>query len=261
MKKLFHLSAFGLAALVASPASATTYIITYTGTVATSTADEAGFFGNVNASLTGLNFVATFTADDTTPGAKYSSNPEYTTLAGGPGIADGGPPPPILPGTSKSPVSATLTINGVTQRLADINRFIGVVQKRDNSVFPGSDSLSTQIDERVLGANNVNTRYLQIAVFSTVNNLFTTSGFGEPINRTLVAGDQFNSFFSLTNVQQGGPLGSVSGTFNVATVKFSIQNAGAVPEPTSWAFMITGFGLVGGMMRRERRMQLRAVTG
>jgi hypothetical protein len=26
-----------------------------------------------------------------------------------------------------------------------------------------------------------------------------------------------------------------------------------VPEPASWALMIAGFGLVGGMMRRQRR--------
>jgi PEP-CTERM motif len=250
VKKLGILAA-ALVGLGSWPALAATYIITYTGTVATSTTDSAGFFGAVNASLTGLDFVATFTADDATPAARYTSDPEFTTLIGGPGIPDPGPPPPILPGTSRSPVSATLTINGITQRLADINRFIGVVQKRDNSVFPGADSLQTQVDERVLGAN-VNTRYLQIAVFSTVNNLFTTSGFGESIDRTLVASDQFNSFFALSNVSgQGGPIGSVSGTFNVSTIKFMTQNAGAVPEPASWAFMIVGLGLVGSALRRR----------
>lgn len=253
MRKLLSSKALAAVALIASPASATTYVITYTGTVATSTADTGGFFGNVNASLTGLNFVATFMADDTTPGALFATNAEFTSLYGGPGFPDPGPPPPIFPGTSKSPVSATLTINGITQRLADINRYIGTVQKRDNSVFPGQDSLSTQIDERVLGANNVNTRYLQVGVFSSVNNLFTTSGFGESIDRTLLAGDQFNSFFSLSNVAQGGSLGSVSGTFNVARVKFLTLNAVAVPEPASWAFMIVGFGMVGGMVRHRRR--------
>jgi hypothetical protein len=32
-----------------------------------------------------------------------------------------------------------------------------------------------------------------------------------------------------------------------------IAAAQAVPEPASWALMITGFGLIGAMTRRQRR--------
>jgi hypothetical protein len=32
-------------------------------------------------------------------------------------------------------------------------------------------------------------------------------------------------------------------------------SAAAVPEPASWALMISGFGLVGGAMRRTRAMK------
>ena len=35
-------------------------------------------------------------------------------------------------------------------------------------------------------------------------------------------------------------------------VFFGTQDAGAVPEPATWAFMIFGFGAIGGAMRRRK---------
>lgn len=34
-------------------------------------------------------------------------------------------------------------------------------------------------------------------------------------------------------------------------------NAGAVPEPATWAFMIFGFGAIGGAMRRQRKANVK----
>jgi hypothetical protein len=33
-----------------------------------------------------------------------------------------------------------------------------------------------------------------------------------------------------------------------------VQQVAAVPEPTSWALLLTGFGLTGSMLRRKRRL-------
>jgi hypothetical protein len=41
------------------------------------------------------------------------------------------------------------------------------------------------------------------------------------------------------------------GPFNMA---FSLQGVGGVPEPSSWALMISGFGLMGGALRLRRRL-------
>jgi hypothetical protein len=38
---------------------------------------------------------------------------------------------------------------------------------------------------------------------------------------------------------------------DTAIYKISFRNAGAVPEPTTWAMMIAGIGLVGGLLRRR----------
>ena len=46
---------------------------------------------------------------------------------------------------------------------------------------------------------------------------------------------------------------STSPAFETDNIKFS----GAIPEPTTWAMMITGFGLVGGAMRRRRKSMIR----
>lgn len=55
----------------------------------------------------------------------------------------------------------------------------------------------------------------------------------------------------------GGATGTVSGTGLVTT--FSTVRS-AVPEPATWAFIIFGFGAVGGALRSNRRRQAKAKT-
>ena len=40
---------------------------------------------------------------------------------------------------------------------------------------------------------------------------------------------------------------------NSITVSYQVNNNAAVPEPASWALMITGFGGAGLMIRRRRQ--------
>lgn len=44
---------------------------------------------------------------------------------------------------------------------------------------------------------------------------------------------------------------------DVATAFVTVDNMGAVPEPTTWAFMIFGFGAIGGAMRRQRKANVK----
>lgn len=59
-----------------------------------------------------------------------------------------------------------------------------------------------------------------------------------------------------------GTAGEVDGTAGfklvLPTLGGEIKPMGAVPEPASWALMISGFGLVGGAMRRRGRVALTA---
>ena len=52
--------------------------------------------------------------------------------------------------------------------------------------------------------------------------------------------------FSFT--QTGGPNSAVSGSFSLASPPADVPE---IPEPATWALMIGGFGLVGGMARRR----------
>ena len=70
----------------------------------------------------------------------------------------------------------------------------------------------------------------------------TISNFG------VMAGDQF-----LRVTGTGGGNGDYSGTFVFAP-------AAAVPEPSVWALLILGFGLVGFAMRRNKATSLRATN-
>ena len=65
-------------------------------------------------------------------------------------------------------------------------------------------------------------------------------------NGFYVIGQFAREFNNAAGGHPGGSGGSRWGTW-IASV-----NAGAVPEPATWAMMIAGFGLVGGAMRRRR---------
>ena len=53
------------------------------------------------------------------------------------------------------------------------------------------------------------------------------------------------AFGGYMNSQNGGP---VDYSFRITQI-----SAGPIPEPATWAMMIVGFGLTGGLMRRARR--------
>ncbi len=44
---------------------------------------------------------------------------------------------------------------------------------------------------------------------------------------------------------------------NAGAINFAFRVDGAVPEPATWAFMIFGFGAIGGAMRRQRKANVK----
>lgn len=64
------------------------------------------------------------------------------------------------------------------------------------------------------------------------------------------------SFANIARVEFGGS--GFQGDSNVYADNFSFnQMGGAVPEPATWAFMILGFGAIGGAMRRQRKANVK----
>lgn len=68
-----------------------------------------------------------------------------------------------------------------------------------------------------------------------------------------ISGGSNNGFFTINDGFYGVNQITGAGTFlgNLGTPGVTGIAAGAVPEPAAWALMITGFGLVGGAMRRR----------
>jgi hypothetical protein len=91
-------------------------------------------------------------------------------------------------------------------------------------------------------------------------NVFVTSDF---VTYTLlgIAQDDISTAFDLASIGYTGQVRGVriqgldalggSPGFDVVNVQALAFVPGAVPEPSSWALLITGFGLVGGALRRR----------
>lgn len=80
--------------------------------------------------------------------------------------------------------------------------------------------------------------------------------FGEATGSFAVPGRPDSAFIGFVNTT-----GTVAGAFRsnseLSVIRFVTGNAGAVPEPASWAMMILGFGAVGGVMRRRGKVDTR----
>jgi len=79
------------------------------------------------------------------------------------------------------------------------------------------------------------------------------------MNQTISYSGAFDNFsFAYTNAQ-GSPFtgGGNALTGLIEAVDNVTYFKAAVPEPATWAFMLAGMGLVGGVLRRERK---RAIT-
>ncbi len=170
----------------------------------------------------------TETFDSFTTAAQFNVSP-----------VDAGPFTVSLSGNSNSP-SQNLIGPGFTNGSFDVN---------------GTPSLSGRItDGGSIFLNFDNSISSFSAIFNQINN-------GNP-NKTLLfaGGDQVSpvdGFFGIVSdvafdtVEFRSIAGSDDG-FAFDNVQF-----GAVPEPATWAFMIFGFGTIGGAMRRQRKANVK----
>lgn len=53
--------------------------------------------------------------------------------------------------------------------------------------------------------------------------------------------------------------GGLGSTYEYALTVVRLNNGGVIPEPSTWALLILGFGLVGAALRRGRSRSLRAI--
>jgi hypothetical protein len=220
-------AAAAVAALMAasSPASATILTATFTGFIA-SGHDQTGLFGNAGQNLAGLAYVTQYTFD-TTAGLYDNSYANGEAIEGG-----------AFYGAS-SPVTATMTVNGVT--LSQTGPYKSYVF-RETDVPAISYLAGTLIDTPSAFADEDISNYAFVDLAALSSTLATTA--------TLIQGDfSFNSFDRTTNTETFDTFGQFS---SQGTITISDGSTPGVPEPATWGLMIMGFGGAGAALRRRR---------
>ena len=234
-----------------SQASADIITVTWTGTV-NSGSDVNGYFGASGTNLAGQNFTATYVFDSATPGSFASLGSGGTqSLLGGNNYNNSNPMVTTTYAPTTPLTSATLSINGQTI-----------------SVGTGQGDYATLAAGNGLSGSFAYSSYLQTRTFNVISGLAqsdwmqlgfvgNTTGLiaGFPINidqdgsYTLGAGVRVDTTDS-TFVRNGEAL-----NFSPLSVAIDVTSSvAAVPEASTWAMMLLGFGGLGFMSyRRSQR--------
>jgi len=143
----------------------------------------------------------------------------------------------LTSGTPTSPVITAnfgATITGSSTAFDDIFEF--TIPQNGTGSGSLSTSFSSALNQLTIG---------QVLVNGVIEPLIASSG-GQSLTVTGVP--ILNGVMNTIEVKGTTSATAVAATYT-GTATF---NAGAVPEPASWAMMIGGFGLIGAAMRRRR---------
>lgn len=254
MKRLAIASAALALSAAATPASAATIIVTVEGTLSYGY-DDYNTLG-LGTDLTGQSASIVFTFDDQTPGADLDNTGATDQYLRGYG-------PDFGTGADSSPGSAVVSINGV-ERLVQADNYSSYYTTYFASSDPTLwDNLQTDAyDERYSYDSDGNpTSWISGYAASwasgldilTSGSLYQNLDLQPGSDLSLWGNFQFSSYDYGNNTYDESIYGTIDSdnmTFKVTTLDAPI---GAVPEPSTWALMLLGFGLVGGAMRRQRR--------
>lgn len=241
---------FPAALLAATPAEAATYLITYTGTVA-SGYDDTGEFLAPGSIFNGEAFTAVMTLIAPLPGALGYDNGVEASIYGGAGY-----PAP-------SPMSGTITINGVTRVFS--GDWESLARHTNMCCAPGYGGLDRVYhdindynpDWATDGAYLSTRLYFSIQSYS--NDFLATQDYTAPLTYTIQPGDEWEGGFLFSEYSNSFRTvhRNAQGRLNPSTVTIALADVGAVPEPATWAMMLAGFGMVGFAMRRRSPTRMR----
>lgn len=157
---------------------------------------------------------------------------------------------------------------------------IGIYEANSNHGFGNNPRYNASI---VVEAQGSNTLYLVLSSYEPVNWIFSGAGLSAlsgvlitgfnqhtftGINSSLVDNVSGNSSFftpscyatdncagllAFASTRIGDQIDSLIGSYNANAFLVQTTAIAGVPEPTTWAMMVFGFGLIGGMMRKRQR--------
>lgn len=244
-----HYMIAGAALLAAWPAQAAEYIITYKGQVVSSF-DGTGDFGVVGGTLDNLDFTAVFTLTVPLPGAIAFDNGTTGQIQGG--AVFGAP----------SPISATLTINNVTQAFG--GNYDAYATQVNDSGASSLDRIDHFAHHKFSGGGTSLDTTIRLGISSTINDFVLSSNYTDNLTYTSLPGDSFNGNFGISELTNFDTTVSRVAYGQLRTTSVTIAAApigGAVPEPATWALMIVGFGFVAGALRRQGSQGVRVRYG
>jgi len=233
----------GLAAIAAmsmSPADGAVVLVTYTGVV-TSGTDETDYFGTGSAGLIGQSVTLQFTLDSEPPGATITCVSTYCEITGA---------------FAANPLPTThFTLNGVSRSWGASSLFSpGGLAWRYNEPGGFGDSVLHNTEHQP-GPNEGDSAYAEIT--SNVNDFTASTDVTAPLDYSARPGDRTLGQFSTTVRDPATNLYSRRVSLRFSPTRVTIAPlAAAVPEPSTWAMLIVGFGLVGAVMRRRRPERL-----
>lgn len=280
------LALFVAALAIAVPAHAVRHVVTLSGTVDGKNADQRYEFADgflqthyglplVNGSA--LPPVERAVAESRSPGSGQRTRGFHVpTSATGLPVADGGTGVTqaltnvgsLAPGNITTPwvddqnVAFTLTRSGSTITYSIANSPSANVWSHTAASVAEINAIQFRL--RAAGSNSVFLSDIQLAHGGTMVALgcaamLVTCGVGQSGAFSASAGDihislfdQINGDFVLTGNWRFDLSPSRAG--NNAQIKLLALPSGAVPEPASWAMLITGFGFIGMVLRRRRDM-------
>ncbi|MBL8771796.1 MAG: PEP-CTERM sorting domain-containing protein [Phenylobacterium sp.] len=218
---------------IAGQAAASTWVATYRGVV-DGGYDTTGVFGTSDTALDGLAFVATFTYDTEAP---FST---ITPAANGE-IGDG-----LL-------IGSTITIGGTTFDLG--SGFTNQVQTHSVSPFgafgPGYAFHTVSAFFEIPGLFSVNNQ-LTLDGATAAAGVLAQAVAESPVVNAFTGGPA--SFSGYLQIEESSIFGNNSAYAFLRPDFYSVSEVvtGGVPEPTTWALMILGFGAAGSALRRRR---------
>lgn len=124
-------------------------------------------------------------------------------------------------------------------------------------LIPLSGFLGPNQSQVVSYRANVTSWTRSACINNGANCIVAFSGFGDPVGRGVAefaASSAFSSEISPFDIPTGNDHDFVIRGLNFNPTLVSVFSSAAVPEPTTWALMISGFGLAGAALRRRRRV-------
>lgn len=253
-------AAIAMALGLAASAKASIVTATFQGVV-TSGYDQTGLFGTPNANLTGDSFTAVYTVNDRVKAASSYLPGFGSFIQGGPSIYG-----------SQSPVSASITINGITfginndaHNMGEVSQYNNIVNGNNLPWAPLSQMIyyDANIYDDVINNNYdivseaILTDYIQLQ-----QNLLS-SDYHTPISYILQPYDRtFENFEDIVCGFDGTsdetcPIWTVA---KLETTSVAITGDPGnefwpvwppVPEPATWTMLILGVGMIGFTVRRR----------